>query len=328
MPFPLYHRPNALVFLDDDANYLETLALVIPQDWGVRLFTHVADCLAHFEQQHALWEADVWYHQELANTCRTGGQLIPQILEYWVSNSHRYRLTRICVVDFAMPAMTGLDFLKLLPVWPEHRVLLTGQADELIAVGAFNDGLINHYVPKQHPYIGKHLTTLLTSLRVSPMNLHEGIWRSILLQEQYAVLQESTVKLELSKLAKERQWIEYVVLPSPFGILALDRHARAHWLQLELRSELATMAELAESTGQPSAVIQKIREGTHLINTELLMALGSDEEAGTKTSFAVGGTPNLLGALFRITPDKVYGKSYQEFISSLPPRAISGDSLA
>jgi CheY-like chemotaxis protein len=326
MPFPLYHRPNALVFLDDDANYLETLALVIPQDWGVRLFTHVDDCLAHFKEQHALWEADVWYHQELVNSWRAGGQLIPQILEYWLSNSHRYHLTQTCVVDFAMPAMTGLDFLKLLPVWPAHRVLLTGQADELIAVGAFNDGLINNFVPKQHPYIGKHLTTILANLHLKPMNLHEGIWRSALKQEQYAVLQETTVKLELSILAKERQWVEHVVLPAPFGILALDRYARAHWLQLELRNELASMVELAESTGQSSAVVQKIREGSHLINTELLMALGSDEEAATKTSFTIGSTQTLLGALFRITPDKVYGKSYEEFIASLPPRSLSGDS--
>ncbi len=327
MPFPLYHRPNALVFLDDDASYLETLALVIPQNWGVRLFTHVDDCLAHFQQQHTLWEADVWYHQELVNSWRAGGQLVPQMLEYWLSNSHRYSLTQTCIVDFAMPAMTGLDFLKLLDTWPTNRVLLTGKADELVAVGAFNDGLISNYVPKQHPYIGKHLTSVLSNLHLKPMDLHDGIWRSALKQEQYAVLQESTVKLELTTLARNRQWVEYVVVPAPFGILALDRHARAHWLQLELRNDLASMAELAESTGQPDAVVQKIREGSHLINTELLMALGSDEEAVTKTSFTIGSTQSLLGALFRIAPDKVYGKSYDEFIVSLPPRSVSGDSL-
>jgi CheY-like chemotaxis protein len=320
MPFPLYSRSNAVVFLDDDASYLETLALVMPSDWSVNLFVHVDDCLQHFEQQNALWEADVWYHQELVSSWRTGASLIPQILEYWISNSLRYQLTQTCVVDFAMPAMTGLDFLKKLPVWPPNRVLLTGKADELVAVGAFNDGLIDRFVPKQHPSIGKHLISVLTDQHNKPMKFHEAIWRSALAQKQYAILQESTVQSELRKLANDRQWIEYVVVPAPFGVLALNRHARVHWLQLELHSDLPAVADLAQSTGQTSAVVQKIREGTHLINTELLMALGTDVEASIKTCFAIGNTQSLLGAFFSISPEETYGVGYHDFLSALPSR--------
>jgi hypothetical protein len=44
MRFPLYHRPNALIFLDDDASYLEMLAMVMPKNWYVRLYTHADEC--------------------------------------------------------------------------------------------------------------------------------------------------------------------------------------------------------------------------------------------------------------------------------------------
>lgn len=322
MPFPLYQRPNCVVFLDDDADYLETLALVIPKDWGVNLFTHVNDCMHHCFEQHALLEADVWQHQDLTNRWRAGGGLVPQILEYWKSNSQRYLLTQTCVVDYSMPAMTGLDFLKSLPVWPANRVLLTGKADELIAVGAFNDRLIDRYVPKQHANIGKHLTDVLMALHAKPVDSYQTILRSALKKEQYAVLQDSTVRLELHKLVQDRQWIEYMVIPAPFGILALDRNARAHWLQLELRSDLASVADLAQSTGQPESVLEKIRLGTHLINTELIMAMNLNEESHAKASFEIGSTKNLLGAIFRISPDLAFGTSYNEVLASLPPRFI------
>lgn len=323
MQFPLYQRPNSLVFLDDDASYLETLAMVMPHDWCVRLFTHADDCILHFQQQHALWEADVWCHQQLINNWRSGSLLIPNILEYWISNHHRYDLTQICVVDFSMPSMTGLEFLKRLSVWPEHRVLLTGKADQIIAVDAFNDGLINKFVPKQQANIGKYLTSLLALQHQVPMQFHENIWRSALTQEQYAVLQESTVKLELRKQAQDQQWVEYVVIPAPFGILALDRHARAQWLQLELRSNLSSVADLAQATGQSEDVIQKIRDGTHLINTELLIAIDSDEEAHATSAFMIGKSQALLGAFFPVLLDKKLGKTYQEFLSSLPPRTAT-----
>jgi CheY-like chemotaxis protein len=323
MQFPLYQRPNSLVFLDDDASYLETLAMVMPHDWCVRLFTHADDCIQHFRQQHGLWEADVWHHQQLVSNWRSGSLLIPQILEYWISNPHRYDLTQVCVVDFSMPSMTGLQFLKQLSTWPEHRVLLTGKADQMIAVSAFNDGLIDKFVPKQQANIGKYLTDLLAQQHLVPMKFHEGIWRSALTQEQYAVLQESTVKLELRKQAQEQQWVEYVVVPAPFGILALNRHARALWLQLELRSNLPSVADLAQATGQSGAVIQGIRDGTRLINTELLIAIGSDEEASVKTAFPIGKSQALLGAFFPVSIDKKLGQTYQEFLSSVPPRTAT-----
>lgn len=323
MRFPLYHRPNALVFLDDDASYLEMLALVMPKDWSVRLFTHADDCLAHLTQENTLWEQDVWRHQEIVNHWRADGALIPAILAYWSDSSVRHTLTQTCVVDFAMPSMTGLDFLKKLPSWPANRVLLTGKADEIVAVSAFNDGLIDSFVTKQHREIGKHLTHVLSAQHKKPMDFHESIWRSTLRQEQYAVLQETTVRQDLHTLINERQWVEYVIVPAPFGILALDQHARAHWIQLELRTDLAKMANLAQDTGQTSATVQKIRDGTHLINTELLQALGQDEEATIKTTFTIGNSDSLLGAHFRIVADKVYGTSHHDFLQSLPSRVVA-----
>jgi hypothetical protein len=219
--------------------------------------------------------------------------------------------------------MTGLDFLKKLPAWPAKRVLLTGKADEFVAIAAFNEGLIHSFVTKQHPQIGKHLTHILTSQHSKPMDLHDSIWRSALKQEQYAMLQETTIRQDLHALVSERQWVEYVVIAAPFGILALDKHARAHWVQLELRSDLEAAANLAQDTGHNSAVLKKILTGTHLLNTELMQALGLDEEPSLKTTFTIGNSDNLLGAHFRVAADTTYGVSHHEFLLSLPERSVA-----
>ncbi len=326
MRFPLYQRPNSLVFLDDDSSYLEMIAMVMPREWGVRLFTHVDDCLDYFKTEHELWETDVWLHQQLADSARNSTSLIPNVLEYWKSNKNRYNLTQTCVVDFSMPAMTGLEFLRKLQQFPPNRVLLTGKADELIAVGAFNDGLIDRFIPKQHHDIGKYLSGVLTEQHAKPMEFHEGIWRNALSKAQYAVLQESTVQLDLHKLVRERQWIEYIVLPAPFGILALDRYAQAHWLQLELRSDLDSAADLAQSTGQTSAVVAQVRSGTHLVNTELLLSLNQSQEASALPAFDLGISNGLVGAFFPVPGRSSCGIGYEEFLAHAPPRSLSGDS--
>jgi CheY-like chemotaxis protein len=322
MQFPLYHRPNAFVFLDDDPGYLDMLAIVMPAHWCVRLYTHVDGCIDRIKQEHSLWEEDVWSHFQITEGWRTGAALIPQILQYWQTNASRYGLTKVLIVDFSMPAMTGLDVLKMLPNWPSNRVLLTGKADEMVAVTAFNQGLIDQFVPKQHPDIGKHLTEVLAEQHASPMYFHESIWRNALKKEQFEVLRNTSVQQDLTRLVEQRGWVEYFVIPEPFGILAIDAQARAHWLQLEQTKDLAAAADLAQSTGQPANVVHNIRTGTHLANTELLMTLYSDAPVALATTFKIGSADTLVGAFFALPAQDKLGVGHSEFLASQPRRAV------
>lgn len=319
-PLSLYRRPASLIFLDDDANYLEMLALVMPRAWSVRLFTRADDCIAHIRQKHADWEADLWAHHAIIDAWRAGSALIPQILHYWQTHTTRYALAKVYVVDYAMPAMTGLDVLQALPYWPSERVLLTGKADELVAVTAFNQGLINRFVPKQRPDIGAYLTQILGGLRNSAMPLYEGVWRTTLRKDHYEALNSIAVALWIEQFVAQHQWVEYVVLGQPFGILGLDSEARPHWLQLELVHELSAAADLALSSGLANEKAHDIHLGLQLANTELLMALQQDLPSATAKTFSLGPSSGILGALFEL-PDIVQtGPSYKQFLAKLPLR--------
>lgn len=320
LTLPLYYRPNALIFLDDDPSYLEMLALVMPRNWSVRLFTHVDDCIQHIRAEHVLWEADLWAHHAMVDNWRTGAPLIPQILQYWHNHVQRYSLASVYVVDYAMPAMTGLDMLKKLPSWPENRVLLTGKADELLAVAAFNQGLISRFVPKQHPDIGAYLTNVLAAQRANSMPLYEGIWRTTLRKEQHNILLDRGVIAWLHNFLQKQLWLEYVVVAQPFGILGLDTNAQPQWLQLERPEDLPAAADLAESSGQVSMHVNGIRQGSHLSNAELLMALQSDAAITIADTFKIGENDGLLGALFTLPDVSPVGPSYSEFLASQPLR--------
>ncbi len=323
MQFPLYHRPNAVVFLDDDAGYLDMLADVMPQDWCVQLYTHAGDCINQMQRQHTQWESDIDTHLQITENWRSGIPLVPQLLAYWQTQHRRHALTNVLVVDYSMPAMTGLDVLKALPKWPAQRVLLTGQADESMAVEIFNQHLINQFVAKQHPYIGQHLAQVVRELMALPLSAHDGIWRNVLKKEQHAILQTDAVQQALAALVRERNWVEYCVITEPFGILGINAEAVPQWLQLEQTQDLPDAAEVAESAGQSSQAGQKIRLGTHLTNAELAMALSCDAPLALAPTFPIGLPGNLLGAFFDLPKTCSTGRGYSEFLTSLPPRGIS-----
>jgi CheY-like chemotaxis protein len=323
MTFPLFHRPGTVVFLDDDPDYLEMLALVLPRQWHLRLFLRPTDCIAHLLQEPPFWEADAWNQQQLIGLWREGKPLIPQILAYWSRYTERYALSRVCVVDFSMPGMDGLQVLSELGDWPGARVLLTGQADEPVAVRAFNRGLIDQFIPKQTQDISRRLIEAVEHLLFTSHARHAQIWRTTLTQEQSALLRSPGVDSWLAAFCA-KNWVEHVVIGAPFGVLGMDAAGKIGWLQLETPQGLHALAELAEVAGVPAAGLEEIRKGLRLADIELRQALSSTQPPMLVNAFPIGENGALLGGLFAVDapngPDP--DNSYSRWLARQPKRHV------
>lgn len=325
MSFPLFHRPGTVVFLDDDPDYLEMLALVLPKHWHVKLFLRPAECINYLQQEPPFWEADAWNQHQLINCWREGKPLIAQILGYWSKYTERYALTRVCVVDYSMPAMDGLQTLGELVDWPGSRVLLTGQADEQVAVRAFNRGLIDQFIAKQAPDVSRRLVEAVEHLLATPNARHAQTWRVTLSPEQNALLRIPSVSRDLANVASKR-WVEHVVIGDPFGVLGMDAVGNVSWLQLETADGLKALTELAELEGLPPARLEDIRQGRKLADLELRQALGRTEPLELSTAFPLGQEAALFGALFDVAPSHCPdpANSYSSWLARQDKRNVQG----
>ncbi|MGH6627731.1 MAG: response regulator [Burkholderiaceae bacterium] len=324
MSFPLFQSPGTIVFLDDDPDYLDMLALVLPGEWHVRLFLRPQDCINHLQQEPPLWEADAWEQQQIIDQWRERGTpLIPQILRYWARHSERYALAQVCVVDYSMPAMNGLQALGELVDWPGLRVLLTGQADELIAVKAFNQGLIEQFITKQAPDVSRRLIDAIQQLQATASGRHSQTWRATLGPTQHALLRVPSVARELAEVVA-RRWVEYVVIGDPFGILGMDADGRVGWLQLEPVKGLNELAELAEAAGVGPQALAEIRQGKKLADLELRQALGRKTPPDLTPAFPIGREESLLGALFPVGDEyhATPSRGYRHWLAQQPRRAV------
>jgi len=323
MSFPLFQRPGTVVFLDDDPDYLEMLALVLPAHWHVKLFLRPTECIHYLQQEPPFWEADAWNQQQLVNNWREGKALIPQILAYWAKYTERYALTRVCVVDYSMPAMDGVQALSELVDWPGARILLTGQADEQVAVRAFNHGLIDQFIAKQTPDISKRLVDAVEHLLATPNAIHAQTWRATLSPEQGTLLRQPAVRRDLAALAS-KQWVEHIAIGDPFGVLGMDASGKVSWLQLEAPEGLAALAELAELEGVVPDALADIRQGRRLADLELRLAIGRTGPPVLAQAFAIGPDKTLLGAFFDVDaaqgPDPANG--YRHWLARQDRRSV------
>ncbi|TFY99649.1 response regulator [Ramlibacter rhizophilus] len=323
MSFQLFRRPGSVVILDDDPDYLDMLALVLPKHWHLRLHLRPGRCIYGLHREPPLWEIDAWNQQQIVDRWRQGAPLVPQILAYWARTPERFALARVCVVDFSMPGMDGLEVLGELTEWQGARVMLTGQADEQIAVRAFNRGLIDQFIPKQLPDISRRLIDAVESLLANAHPRHSQIWRATLSPDQNASLKLPGVEQALQEFAATR-WVEWIAIGAPFGILGMDDAGNVSWLQLEPREGLNALAELAALEHLDEPALAEIRQGRSLVNLELRQALGMTGPCEPVAAFSLGESSPLVAALFpvpaSVLPAPVLG--YQAWMADQGPRHV------
>lgn len=319
----LFHRPGSILFLDDDTDYLDMLGMVVPSHWPVELFSRPATFCQRMEAEPARWEADAAQQLQMIERWRQGKSLVVQVLDYWASNPARHQLAKVCVVDYAMPGTTGLQVMNTLLDWPGARVLLTGQADEQVAVQAFNNGLIDQYIPKQTPDITRHLMGVIRKLTLAPHPRLNTLWRAALRPVQQSLLQVPAVALALQQFTEQR-WVEYVVLGDPFGLLGLTEAGACEWLQLEPTESLGELAELARTAGLGVDVARDIRSGQRLAAIELHQQLGQHSPVPTAPFMPMGDDSLLRAALFPLPAEAVPSAllPYRQHLQALGARFI------
>ena len=290
--FALHQRPQSIVLVDDDADFLDMLSTSLPWEWHVEAFQQPRAFINHLQQEPPRREHDYFLQQEIVNAWRAdraGKPLVPQVLEYWRSQPERFGLASLAICDYMMPGTNGLQALAELSDWPGARVLLTGAEDPALATDAFNRRLIDQFIPKSTLNM-QVLMDVVQGLSRRTDERAQQIWSSTLTQQQAELLREPGVAEDLRSFA-EKTWLEWICIGEPFGIL-----------QLEPTANLDAAAQAAGAAGATRTSQEEIRAGRSITDLAFTRSLGEAAESmAVLPAFYIGREAKLLGA-FRAVP--------------------------
>lgn len=275
--FPLLQLPRRVAYVDDQGNYLDALRSSLTRSGAspatARAFIDSPEtALQTIGQEVTYWGAVQGLLAEARDARDDRGEA-KHYVERYFRDWRRFRLTSVLFIDYAMPGMNGVQLLEQLRNCPSRRVLLTGQADEQVAIRAFNAGHIQMFIPKNSP-------NLLQTIRAALDDLHESMCehlghliRSTIADWQLTLLHEPRVREALRMKLEELEWIEYIVVGQPFGILGMRHAGPLQWLQLETAQTLEALAQALDEAEADPADVERVREGTELPCGELLEQL-------------------------------------------------------
>ncbi|MFM0363333.1 response regulator [Paraburkholderia sediminicola] len=250
---PVFY-PTSVVFVDDSDSYLDALRRFFPDISTNLFFTRPQTALA-FIRKHAR-ENSLVFAPASAGLSEIG---LERFVETSAERDVLARNTRFSevaavVVDYDMPGLSGVEFLSSISNLRCAKVLLTGVADETVAVKAFNAGIVDLYLRKTDADSANRLVHFLKDAR----NTHcsEAGWLG--LGENGMTYCDPRTRKVIDVVVAAENIVEYYWRPEQNAILMFDRAGNPSVFLAWAENDWIAQAEIVADESGPADLLRRM----------------------------------------------------------------------
>lgn len=263
---PPYYFPTTVIFIDDDESFLNNLSVCLPSELAFRTYSNPHKALQHI--------AEIGSDQPVSEQCI--GNIAPSSNTLVAADSVTFSLTPITdalyteqrfsevsvvVIDYDMPSINGLEVCARLADSPVKKLLLTGKADEKVAVEAFNDGLIDRFISKGQPDMIDGLASAISNLQRDYFAGAAQPVAGILRRHNFGFLSNPAFATRFRQLTEQHGWVEHYLSSRPPGLLCLSADGRPAMLLIADTNTIEDNTRRAHALGSPPELLKLIASG-------------------------------------------------------------------
>lgn len=239
--------PTQIVLIDDNSQALKSIEVGLDPSLGVyRTFSDPRKGISYINE---ISESNKPNHLTNDNV---------DFLYQEIYNPKRFNQISTVIVDYDMPEMNGLELCKQIEDSHIQKVLLTGAASEFLAVDAFNEGVINHFVRKQDPQALNKLNSFVIEAQSRYFKSLSRSLVSTLTQDPLETAISDPVFIEFfTKLLEEKKIKEYYLFDPVGSFLLLDKDGSPSALYTYTSELLAINDEMIKNELQHQSTIDK-----------------------------------------------------------------------
>ena len=264
---PTCYFPSTALFLDDSHDFLLNFVLQLDEGLAYRIFDsprkaldyiHNKRCELDLVSQHCLTE-----YTEAKNCPLTNHTINLDLaaIHAEVYNPHRFSEISVVVVDYAMPGMDGLEFCRRIENSNIKKILLTGQADEKLAIAAFNEGLIHRYIKKSDINAAEQITKSIYDLQLQYFQAMSDMVVRMLSVTSPSCLHDKKFGEFFRQLREEKGIIEYYLVDNSGSFFMLDDDANVSFLIVKSEADIRLHYDLALDNGASEEVLDELAAG-------------------------------------------------------------------
>lgn len=261
---PPFYFPTTVFFVDDNIGFLSNLSLQLAPGLAFQLYNSPTAALAilndpgrpttpigrFFSRYHHTDDLPLTHHVIDVNLDKIHREIY---------NEFRFEQVSVVVVDYDMPSVNGIEFCRNIKNPDIKKILLTGKADEKIAVQAFNEGVIDRFILKQDPDAISTLNTSIAALQQAYFRQTERMLTDALAIGKHAFLRDPLFIERFQTIREQLHIVEFYLCSEPDGILMLDAQGRSFLLLVMNETAMFSQHEVAESQGAPQELLDALK---------------------------------------------------------------------
>ena len=266
-----FYFPTTVVFVDDSASFLDNLILHLNPNLAFRLFDSAAEALVMVNMdgrvipENGHFFAPYPFPGDLPYGHRAF-DLNLDLIHREVHNEHRFEQVSVVVVDYEMPSIDGLKFCRSIQDPAVKKILLTGKADEKIAVRAFNEGIIDRFITKQDPNATTVLNEAIAEMQQAYFRYVAHMLHEVLKFDSPVFLYDILFANRFGQICKELDIVEYYLCGEPDGMLLIDTDGIAYQLIIKTDKTMLSHFEIAYAQAAPEGLLTALKSGRMMPN--------------------------------------------------------------
>lgn len=265
LPAVCYH-PTTVLLVDDNRKFLDGIQLEL--DWKEAYYRPIDD------PQLALDFLTKENHvKTFFNCCLNNPEdhnlehitldLNVRAIHHHATNPKRFTEISVAVIDYAMPRLNGLELCTKLKGMPFKKIMLTCEADEALAIQAFNQGLIDKFIRKDCPGFATAINDAIQTLQKKYFHSSSQTFLNIIKnhpEHSSQFLTDSIFIGFFEELKQKLNVVEYYLMDSSGSFMFLNKNAEPKWLAVKNELEMDALTEFAISENAPKEVIEPLRQ--------------------------------------------------------------------
>jgi CheY-like chemotaxis protein len=265
--------PTSILLLDDNKDFVDSLAGYYSSRKDIKFkgFTEIPKIKKYLKSSLSLKELlpAVKFNQS---------QYEHQVIEVSISIKEVYKLLEskndnnivsCIIVDLNMPEMDGLTFLRSLNTDSNAiKILLTGEADNGVAIKAFNEGLIDYYVSKGDvDFLSKLSNCIISGQEKYFIKCSKLIYDVLKLNSQNnTILGKPEFKKVFQDILNKHKITEYYLIEEIGSYILKDSTGNNYYFFVSTLAHLNALCDLIDDDSyQYNQMIKDVRRGEKIL---------------------------------------------------------------
>lgn len=323
---PVCYFPTKIMFVDDNQRFLKNISFKIDEDQSYVIFDNPTEALSYLQKEYAerpnMGKFSVNADSYESLPTKSVFSLDISRVVHEALNPKRFDEISVLIIDYSMPTMNGLEFCEKIKNLPIKKILVTGEADESLAVKAFNQGTIDKFILKSNPDFDNTLNTYIRELQQAYFLDTTKKISDVLFQDPMCCLKNKALIDEINKLVAKHNIVEFYLLDTTGSLLMLDKDGKPLWFIVQGKEDRQVYLDFIGDAGASKTLVADLEQGKKIAyhpNIDQLPDFSGD--AWNNITYSAVKLPDglayaLIDKMPSINLDTKHLLSYDDYLAS------------